>query len=56
MFFSSIFYAFLQKTYYASVLMAQNRVHKGDFSMLSNGEFPIFTGPVEFVNRFGSGP
>jgi hypothetical protein len=36
--------------------MAKNRVHKGDFSKLSTGEFPVFTGPVEFVNRSGSGP
>jgi hypothetical protein len=29
--------------------MAKNRVHKGDFSKLSTGEFPVFTGPVELV-------
>jgi len=34
--------------------MAKTRVHKGDFSKLSTGEFPVFTGPVEFVNRSGS--
>jgi hypothetical protein len=34
--------------------MAKNRVHKGEFSKLSTGEFPVFTGPVEFVNRSGS--
>jgi hypothetical protein len=33
--------------------MAKNRVHKGDFSKLSTGEFLVFTGPVEFVNRSG---
>jgi hypothetical protein len=37
--------------------MAKNRVHKGDFSKLSTGEFPVFTGSVEFVNRSGpAGP
>jgi hypothetical protein len=33
--------------------MGKNRVHKGQFSKLSTGEFPVFTGPVEFVNRSG---
>jgi hypothetical protein len=40
-FFRVFFYAFLQKTYYTLVFMAKSRVHKGDFSNLSTGEFPV---------------
>jgi len=36
--------------------MAKNRFHKGDFSKLSTGEIPVFTGLVEFVNRSGPVP
>jgi len=36
--------------------MTKNRVHKEDFSKLSTGEFPIFNGPVDFLNHIGSSP
>jgi hypothetical protein len=34
--------------------MAKKRVKRGHFSKVSTGEIPVFTGPVDFLNRTGS--
>jgi hypothetical protein len=37
--------------------MAKKRVKRGYFSKVSTGEIPVFTGPVDFLNRSGpAGP
>jgi hypothetical protein len=35
--------------------MATKRVKRGYFSKVSTGEIPVFTGPVDFLNRSGTG-
>jgi hypothetical protein len=35
--------------------MGKNRVKKEDFSKFSTGEIPVSTGPVDFLNRTGTG-
>jgi hypothetical protein len=34
----------------------QKRVKRGYFSKVSTGEIPVFTGPVDFLNRSGPVP
>jgi hypothetical protein len=37
--------------------MAKKRVKRGYFSKVSTGKIPVFTGPVDFLNRAGpAGP
>jgi hypothetical protein len=36
--------------------MAKKRVKRGYFSKVSTGEIPVFTGPVDFLNRSGLVP
>jgi hypothetical protein len=36
--------------------MAKKRVKRGYFSKVSTGEIPVFSGPVDFLNRSGPVP